>query len=887
MARLDSKNILEIISKNDEQIYIPIYQRNYDWKAENSEKLLLDIWEFKNIKNSHDEALYYLGDMVWKKITNDHDAGTKISLIDGQQRLTTLLLMIKAISDFNSSIDVNKYIYSDSKNSKRYKISRSKSEDVLVKILEGKELSGFEMESNYYLNYITMKETIKNENIDALELYKILDSVEVSWVMLFKYEDENKVFETINSTGKPLENKDLIKNFIFSNIHNLSDKEEAQIENIYNLRIEDIFENKEFKVNTFYRYFVASINGGKLANENGKDIYFAFKNSILKKGYDLSNYHSLNELVSKIQKAALLFESIVIPKNEMPNKIEDSKIIFYKELLRNNMTLYPMYYSLRNETTEIEDNQIVQTHPDFLEKDILILISKYYFFREITNRKMKNITRDVPMYFMNYKKTLSGTSISLPGFEEYLNKRESNDQMLPKIKDVIPKIKDVTYSSRKLVKNILIASEIASKDINPYDKFGRKIQIEHIFPQTPDKWKNDFIDMGKVNKYYDFNEKSNNISNLTILTNSLNKNISNSIFKVKRDQIIKESDFNINAIFKEYNEYNNEFLKDRINFIIENFAKFYNFDINVKKIKEKNHKYIENIESTITKEMPESNFNWIQDKEIQNELYLLENNLSKGVGMNGVARILRNVIDNVLEKAYYPNKRKSLFEKIKGIEESGKIDKEIINNLNRIRMDGNNEVHSLNASNKSKTHFIRLLEMTSNVISYVKNIKNEFNSDIYYGSVLPSPLYKYKEDLINEKVYGKVLNKSTIDELSFLKNIISKADTTIRRNLEDDEIFKYIPYRETPSSGYIKNNIDIFNNEYTKKCLFEYLYHGIGGPNIDNLLSKGTRTKGYITSVTLAFLNIETNRIAKGSLSNIPKEKAQKLINDFVDKYHS
>ena len=43
MARLDSKNILEIISKNDEQIYIPIYQRNYDWKAENSEKLLLDI----------------------------------------------------------------------------------------------------------------------------------------------------------------------------------------------------------------------------------------------------------------------------------------------------------------------------------------------------------------------------------------------------------------------------------------------------------------------------------------------------------------------------------------------------------------------------------------------------------------------------------------------------------------------------------------------------------------------------------------------------------------------------------------------------------------------------------------------------------------------------
>ena len=96
------------------------------------------------------------------------------------------------------------------------------------------------------------------------------------------------------------------------------------------------------------------------------------------------------------------------------------------------------------------------------------------------------------------------------------------------------------------------------------------------------------------------------------------------------------------------------------------------------------------------------------------------------------------------------------------------------------------------------------------------------------------------------------------------------------------EIFKTISYRKVATNGYIKKNIEIFNEEFSKKALYMYLYEGIGNKTIDDKLTNNIRKNGYVTAVTLAFYNIETNGDARGSLMTLTKEKANQVIEDIV-----
>ena len=889
MAQIQGISLIEILTSLNQEIYIPIYQRNYCWNDENTSKLVKDIWEFKSqiSKFPNITPKYYLGSMIYKKITATTQIQYRISLVDGQQRMTTILLILKAISTLEPNIiNFDKFVYSNpdpNNKNRRFRICRRNSSETLKNIFLDKEVTN--KESVYYKNFLTIKNTIKNNKINPISLYKTIKNVDVAWIMLEPYEDESSIFERINSTGKPLTNADLIKNYIFSKADQLKTRDEEELIEIYHNRIEDIFQQKGFNENDFFRYYVSIHDDGKLPNRNGKDIFFVFKKIIEElKMIDLTQYDALKTLIKDIQKTALIFSNATIFKQDECQNIADMKIILCKKILSENTSYFPMYYSLINEGYELRNNALYKKknlNNDFKEYDILILISKYYFFRQITGRLDKNITRDIPRFFIKYRE-MNMNNISLKGFEKYLVESINVfDQQMPKISDVLKCIGDISYANRQLAKNILIAAEIGCKKINSTLTKIDSINIEHIFPQNSNTWRNHFENL---QLFIDFDSSKDNIKNLTILNSKLNTSVSNLPFKEKKARFFSDSVFAINKIIEKYDEYNYDLLNERLKFIIENFAKFYNVNFTYT-----SRTSVNNLTKIPMMEKNESNFAKFKqlDKEMQEKIRNIENSIKGDFYIKKPAAELQTIIEHLLREnnnSYHT----SLFDLIE--EKKDSFPQDVIDNLHN-RLQGNDEVHSVNDKAKNKAHLVRLLHRTYSVMAHIYNKEiDEFDSSIYYTNYT-SPKYIYKKDsnLVidtnNEK--NNNIHKNNANRTRQSNEYLKSITRTLKENKNNvniqHDIFNYVPLRLTPSKGYVEN-IELFDKEKSKGVLKLYLFSNMSGESIDKQFTNGSRNKGWITACTLAYLRIETNGKARGSLKELAKEKATKLINDFVDE---
>ena len=95
---------------NEEGVFnIPVYQRNYEWKKIQCEKLFYDI---ENILNNDGEINHFLGTIVSVEQTNNRKIDEKI-IIDGQQRIISLMLLIKAIHDILDDKNTKKILMED------------------------------------------------------------------------------------------------------------------------------------------------------------------------------------------------------------------------------------------------------------------------------------------------------------------------------------------------------------------------------------------------------------------------------------------------------------------------------------------------------------------------------------------------------------------------------------------------------------------------------------------------------------------------------------------------------------------------------------------------------------------------------------------------------
>ena len=171
---MDAKqnSISKFIDQRDARFYIPVYQRNYDWKIEQCRQLLKDVYAIG--KNTNYLASHFIGSIVYIQL-NVITSAPELTIIDGQQRLTTLTLFLAALAKRafeNDKIDLakkitNRYLINEEMNeTEKLKLKPIKKDDKALNYILGlyhEEITEF---SRIIENYNYFYENITPDRIE-------------------------------------------------------------------------------------------------------------------------------------------------------------------------------------------------------------------------------------------------------------------------------------------------------------------------------------------------------------------------------------------------------------------------------------------------------------------------------------------------------------------------------------------------------------------------------------------------------------------------------------------------------------------------------------------------------------------------------------------------
>ncbi len=276
--------LLEFIKDNQKnQLVIPIYQRVYSWEKEQCKQLWDDI-----IKIGGDDKMdgHFIGSILYVLDGITHSDNTLL-IIDGQQRLTTITLLLTALrdhwSDKRKDIENHYLINSDKDGDKKFRLILSEPDrDTLLSLIDKDKRKPSEPSSKIVENFKLFEEWIR-KNTDKLEtIFKGLEKLMIVYIALEKEKyDPQLIFESMNSKGMELKQTDLIRNYI------VMETEVEKQEGFYNKywrAMEEDFKQDEKLFDRFVRHYL-TIKAGKTPNIN--KVYIALKDYQQERGIEI------------------------------------------------------------------------------------------------------------------------------------------------------------------------------------------------------------------------------------------------------------------------------------------------------------------------------------------------------------------------------------------------------------------------------------------------------------------------------------------------------------------------------------------------------------------------------------------------------------------------
>jgi uncharacterized protein with ParB-like and HNH nuclease domain len=267
------------------QFVIPVFQRDYTWDAETQ---CAQLWRdvLRAARTTTGDQGHFLGSIVYVA-TGDSLAGfTRWLLIDGQQRLTTLTLLLAALRDHirdsgwtGGEADptpkrIEAYFLKNVQEEgdrEQKLVLRRHDQATLRALIDGKEHP--ESPSEHIIeNYNFFRERLSGT--DPAEVYRGVGRLLIVDVALDRQSDDpQRIFESLNSTGVDLSQSDLIRNFI---LMRLPEKEQTSLYEAYWSKIEALFQNSEWTFDAFARDYVA-LQTQANKQEKASEIYYAFR----------------------------------------------------------------------------------------------------------------------------------------------------------------------------------------------------------------------------------------------------------------------------------------------------------------------------------------------------------------------------------------------------------------------------------------------------------------------------------------------------------------------------------------------------------------------------------------------------------------------------------
>ncbi|OOQ37402.1 DUF262 domain-containing protein, partial [Helicobacter pylori] len=336
----DATTLLGFFEENqNNQFVIPIYQRLYSWEKEQCKQLWDDI-----IKIGGNDKMngHFIGSILYVRVVDDTHS-SPLLIIDGQQRLTTITLLLIALRNHSSDEvkrkEIESYlINSDKDGDKKFRLILSESDkDTLLFLIDKNKREPRESSVKIVENFELFEKWI-SENTGKLEtIFKGLEKLMIVWIALEKGKDDPQlIFENMNSKGIELTQADLIRNYI---VMETEVKKQEDFYNQYWRAMEENFKQSEKQskredlFNKFVRHYL-TIKIGKIPNE--KRVYEAFKDYQQKEGIEIE------DLLKDLQKYCGYFCQIAFKKEA--DKVLNKALSFLVDLEMD--VVYPLLLEL-------------------------------------------------------------------------------------------------------------------------------------------------------------------------------------------------------------------------------------------------------------------------------------------------------------------------------------------------------------------------------------------------------------------------------------------------------------------------------------------------------------------------------------------------------------
>ena len=577
----NARAIYQMFDGSDTKLTIPVYQRNYDWKVANCQQLFNDLVAMVREKRTN----HFFGSIV--EIGGDYSGEKQI--IDGQQRLTTVYLLILALvklleegkitsstmipRKIRDSYLIDQYV-DDVENLKRYRLQPVKHDAVALMRLFGPE-SGYIENSNQTTNFQFFQDEILKQRISVDELWEAIQHLIVIDISLRRSEDNAQlIFESLNSTGVDLTEADKIRNFV---LMNLPADQQEEFYNKYWHPIElDTEEGNEYHVSEFIRNYLTFKL--KKAPTMGK-VYQVFKRFVEQKKMtteavlqDLLKYAGYEKQIRKSQspsdKVNVLLKRLAVLEVSVTRPFILPLFDYWQEGKVNADEVATILGSVES---YIFRRLICGMQNNSLNKLFATLFSDSLKYVDQTDNYV-----DIINYLL-----LSKTEVShFPTDDEFVESIETRD----------------AYNMRQQTK-YYIFDRLENKDslerVNVIDGMqNNQYTIEHIMPQTlSSAWKEELGD--DYQAIYD--RWDNRLANLTLT--AYNSSYSNKSFHEKKtaENGFDHSGFRLNDFVKECDQWTEKELIERSELLKQTALKLW--------------------------PMPSSNF---QPKVVENEVYGLD-----------------------------------------------------------------------------------------------------------------------------------------------------------------------------------------------------------------------------------------------------------------------
>ncbi|WP_120940589.1 DUF262 domain-containing protein [Helicobacter pylori] len=504
---------------------IPVYQRNYTWEEENCEKLLQDIISISQNKKTH-----FMGSITYILHHIDDEKSLRqlqeFVIIDGQQRVTTIMLLLKAIETKIPNEEIKKEIdglLNLSGQKLRLKPIKSDKEAFdLVMQNRSHEIQGVSHIRNNYKFFTKELDNYISKGYRIEEIYGAFLRLKIVAIGLELGEDDPQVvFESINATGVQLKGLDLIRNYLMMGEN--SDNQNRLYET-YWVPLEDWLGEKD--LNDFIKTYLRIYFEDRL-KEGEREVYYALKD------HHRENFpNDIQGLMSDMREYGRIYQIFLDRDHYFLHRGDPQQLanlrLRIKDLVKIKFGVAKPFV-LRC-ARDFEESKL--DYENFCE--ILQILISYFVRRSVCGDPTAALNKTLYSLYRQLE------NVSADALKRYLGK--SVGQMAFPNDDKIKAAFLVrnAYAANQVCKFILLEIEKLSNAEPPKEE---NLEVEHFYPKTPtQEWRD------RVGDYFTFEQDYlNNFGNLIL--SGQNQRLGNKSYEEKIALMEEYSSLHLNDYF--------------------------------------------------------------------------------------------------------------------------------------------------------------------------------------------------------------------------------------------------------------------------------------------------------------------------------------------------